>query len=149
MEERGIGNFCPNEWTSFKSRVFWVVALIIFLSTSGSFYIIMNYKNLLEVKYQDKAFLYWILISGALGNGLSRYIFLYFRVVWGFLYSRIGFKTLFCVCSSMIIISYIAIMATNHHGVYFVAYSINSMALGGMMVIFPNVCLIIFGKKIG
>ena len=50
VEERS-GNFCPNECTAFKSRVFWMVSLFIFLSTCGNYYIIMNYKNLLSKEY--------------------------------------------------------------------------------------------------
>ena len=72
MEERS-GNFCPNECEAFRSRVFWAVSSIIFLTACGNFYVIMNFKNLLAVEYQDKVFLYWILISGALANGLPRY----------------------------------------------------------------------------
>jgi MFS family permease len=78
--------------------------------------------------------------------GISPFIY---RIIWGFLFSRVGFKILFCLCASMTAISFIAIMATNHHGIYITFYTINSVALGGMMVIFPNVSLIIFGKKIG
>ena len=48
VEERA-GNFCPNECECFKSRVFWMVALFIFLITCGNYYIIMNFKNLLDV----------------------------------------------------------------------------------------------------
>ena len=75
MEDRA-GNYCPNECTAFRSRVFWMVALLIFLITCGNYYIIMNFKNLLAAEHQEKAFLYWILISGALGNGLPRYCFI-------------------------------------------------------------------------
>ena len=49
-----------------------MVSLFIFLSTCGNYYIIMNFKNLLAAEYAKKAFLYWILISGALANGLPR-----------------------------------------------------------------------------
>lgn len=72
MEERS-GNFCRNQWQSFRSRVFWVIGFVIFLATCGNYYIIMNYRNLLEAQYRSKAFLYWILISGAIANGLPRY----------------------------------------------------------------------------
>ena len=54
-----------------------MVALLIFLITCGNYYIIMNYKNLLAAEHHEKVFLYWILISGALGNGLPRYLFGY------------------------------------------------------------------------
>jgi hypothetical protein len=57
---------------SFQSRVFWIIAIVIFLTSCGNYYVIMNFKNLLAAQHQKKIFLYWILISGALGNGLSR-----------------------------------------------------------------------------
>ncbi|CAM6005796.1 unnamed protein product [Sphagnum balticum] len=46
MEERG-GNFCRGEREAFHSRVFWSVGAIIFLTSCGNYYIIMNFKNLL------------------------------------------------------------------------------------------------------
>lgn len=45
--------------------------------------------------------------------------------------------------------SFIVIMATNNNIAYLVFYTFNSLSLGGLMVIFPNLTLIIFGKKIG
>jgi len=70
IEERG--NFCKTELEAFKSRVFWVIGIIIFLCSCGNYYIIMNFKSLLAAQHQKKLYLYWILISGALGNGLPR-----------------------------------------------------------------------------
>lgn len=49
----------------------------------------------------------------------------------------------------MTISSFIVIMATNNHAAYITFYTMNSVALGGLMVICPNVTMIIFGKKIG
>jgi MFS family permease len=102
----------------------------------------MNFKNLLAAEHQKKIFLYWILISGAVGNGAS-------RLIWGFLFSRFGFKILFCVAAAMNISAFVTIMLTNDETVYIIFYTINSIGLGGLMVIFPNVSLIIFGKKMG
>ena len=126
-----------------------MVSLFIFLSTCGNYYIIMNFKNLLAKEYYQRSFLYWILISGALANGLPRYIKIIFRLFWGFLFSRIGFKTLFLIAAIMNLTSFIVIMATNNNIAYLIFYTINSLSLGGLMVIFPNLTLIIFGKKIG
>ena len=72
-----------------------------------------------------------------------------FRLFWGFLFSRIGFKTLFLIAAIMNLTSFIVIMATNNNIAYLIFYTINSLSLGGLMVIFPNLTLIIFGKKIG
>jgi len=38
---------------------------------------------------------------------------------------------------------------SNNETLYIIFYSINSISLGGLMVIFPNVSLLIFGKKLG
>ena len=40
-------------------------------------------------------------------------------------------------------------MATQNEHLYLTFYTINSISLGGLMVIFPNVSLLIFGKQIG
>jgi len=40
-------------------------------------------------------------------------------------------------------------MMSNNETLYIIFYSINSISLGGLMVIFPNVSLLIFGKKLG
>ena len=76
-------------------------------------------------------------------------IALIIRLIWGFLFSRVGFKTLFCVAASMNLSSFVVIIATNNETAYIIFYTLNSIALGGMMVIFPNVSLVIFGKRIG
>ena len=49
----------------------------------------------------------------------------------------------------MNVVSFVVIMASSNGTVYLIFYTINSVSLGGLMVIFPNVTLIIFGKKIG
>lgn len=49
----------------------------------------------------------------------------------------------------MTVISFIVMMATSHHVPYLISYICNSAALGGMMVIYPNVAMVIFGRKIG
>lgn len=72
-----------------------------------------------------------------------------FRVIWGFLSSRIGFKVLFFVAASMNLCAFVMIMATDSETLYLIFYTLNSVSLGGLMVIFPNVSLLIFGKKIG
>ena len=40
-------------------------------------------------------------------------------------------------------------MLTDSEHVYLVAYTVGSISLGGLMVVFPNVSLLIFGKRIG
>lgn len=119
-----------------------MVAIIIFLASCGNYYIISNFKNLLPQSSQSKSFLYWLLISGALGNGFS-------RIFWGFLFSRVGFKILFCVAAGLNLSAFILIMASNDPTIYFIFYTLSSISLGGFMVIFPNVAQLIFGKKIG
>lgn len=69
--------------------------------------------------------------------------------MWGFLSSRVGFKVLFLVGAVMNMSAFLVIMATDSETVYIIFYTINSISLGGLMVIFPNVSLLIFGKKIG
>jgi hypothetical protein len=49
----------------------------------------------------------------------------------------------------MNITAFVIIMLTENETIYIIFYTINSISLGGQMVIFPNVSLLIFGKKIG
>jgi len=49
----------------------------------------------------------------------------------------------------MNISAFVMIMETSDDTIYIIFYTINSIGLGGLMVIFPNVSLIIFGKKMG
>ena len=102
----------------------------------------MNFKNLLEKQHREKLFLYTIVLSGALGNGIA-------RLFWGFASSRIGFKTLLSVAGALSLISFIIIMGTENEHLYLAFYTVNSVSLGGLMVIFPNVSLLVFGKRIG
>lgn len=45
--------------------------------------------------------------------------------------------------------AFVMIMVTDSETLYLIFYTLNSVNLGGLMVIFPNVSLLIFGKKIG
>jgi len=56
---------------------------------------------------------------------------------------------LFTIAAIMNIFAFIIVMTTQNEHVYLVFYTLNSISLGGLMVIFPNVSLLIFGKKIG
>jgi hypothetical protein len=40
-------------------------------------------------------------------------------------------------------------MVTYDETIYIIFYTLNSISLGGLMVIFPNVALVVFGRKIG
>jgi hypothetical protein len=53
------------------------------------------------------------------------------------------------VAAVMNISAFVMIMATDSENIYIIFYTINSISLGGLMVIIPNVSLLIFGKKIG
>lgn len=56
---------------------------------------------------------------------------------------------LFFVAAIMNICAFVMIMITDSETLYLIFYTLNSVSLGGLMVIFPNVSLLIFGKKIG
>lgn len=45
--------------------------------------------------------------------------------------------------------AFVMIMLTDSETLYLIFYTLNSISLGGLMVIIPNVSLLIFGKKIG
>jgi hypothetical protein len=49
----------------------------------------------------------------------------------------------------MNLLSFVLIMATSNPIIYFIFYTLNSISLGGFMVIFPNVAQLVFGKRIG
>lgn len=98
----------------------------------------MNFLNFLPTSSASRAFLYWILISGALGNGLS-------RIVWGICCNKLGFKKVFAALMTINIIAFAAIALGALNGIFLVAYTLGSMSLGGLMVIFPNLSLLVFG----
>jgi len=72
-----------------------------------------------------------------------------YRLFWGFLSSRIGFKVIFTIIALLSILSYQTIIHINNPIAYLLAYTINNIGLGGLMVIIPNVSLLIFGKLVG
>ena len=76
-------------------------------------------------------------------------LYVIFRLFWGFSYSRVGFKILFFAACAFNVVSFLVIMLSSSKSAYLAFYTLNSISLGGFMVIFPNACLIIFGKKIG
>ncbi len=103
------------------------------------FYTLVN--NTLSDREQDM--LYIVLLIGGLANGL-------FRLIWGSSMNKIGFKIVYLTAMLLNLICVVWIQfAVENIYMFMVVYAINQIVLGGLMVIFPNLCLLVFGEIIG
>lgn len=83
-----------------------------------------------------------VLVNGV-ANGL-------FRFVWGTMFKQFGFKYMFLIVMSMNIILF-ALMEWSYLAKesYMIAQGVSGATLGGLMVMIPNLCLLVFGEEIG
>ena len=72
-----------------RSRVFWHLALMLFLGDFLGYYIATDYKLMAQNTLSDRSLTIAGAI-GALGNGVI-------RPIWGMLRDKFGFKTIYTV----------------------------------------------------
>lgn len=77
-------------------------------------------------------------------------LFMIFRLFWGFGFRIIGFKYLFmiAICLDIIVFSCLLTVELNEAS-YLLLFALHFIVHGGWLIIFPNVCLLVFGDIIG
>lgn len=134
---------CMDENEALKSPIFWKIALIVVLSSAGNFFMTMNYKNIPSSTIHNMQFLNLVVLSGAVANGL-------FRFLWGISLQRFGFKWVFLVAMVLNIFCFaFTPIAIKYYATYITIYSISGAVIGGLMVLMPNLCLMVFGDLVG
>ena len=103
----------------------------------------MNYKNIPKNTIHNSEFLNAVVLSGAITNGL-------FRFAWGFSLQKLGFKWCFLVAMVLNILCFaLTPFAIHYYYAYISVYAISGAVLGGLMVLMPNLCLLVFGELVG
>ena len=103
----------------------------------------MNYKNIPSSTIHNVRFLNIVVLSGAITNGL-------FRFVWGFSLQKAGFKWAFLFAMILNILCFsLTPIAIKYYYAYITVYAVSGAALGGVMVLMPNLCLLVFGELVG
>ncbi len=78
-----------------------------------------------------------------MANGVANGIF---RFIWGNFLRKFGFKYTFLIVMSINIICFATITWTVFiPQLYLLSFFISGACLGGLMVMIPNICLLVFG----
>lgn len=103
----------------------------------------MNYKNIPSSTIHNVHFLNLVVLSGAITNGL-------FRFAWGFSLQKLGFKWIFLTAMVFNILCFsLTPLAIKYYYMYITVYALSGAVLGGLMVLMPNLCLLVFGELVG
>ena len=82
-------------------------------------------------------------MANGVANGL-------FRVVWGALLRKYGFKIVFLIVMTINIFCFLTMhWIVLNDNVYLISFFLSGACLGGLMVMIPSLCLLVFGDKIG
>lgn len=72
------------------------------------------------------------------------------RLFWGLAFKSIGFKYVYMIAICLDIIVFTCLLTVNLNEVtYILLFATHFIVQGGWFVIFPNVCLLVFGNIIG
>ena len=148
MSQAEIKDFeyaCHSHEEALGSKVFWIIAIVIILSSVGNFYIFSNYKKLVATSIHDQIFLNFIFFAGSLSNGA-------FRIIWGFTLRHVGFHMVYFTAIAMntVVFTLLPYFITHksQQG-YFIFFTLSCIVQGGHMIIFSNVCTLVFRSYIG
>lgn len=73
-----------------------------------------------------------------------------FRFIWGSFLRKYGFKYTFLIVVSINLVCFSTIYWTVFlPELYLFSFFVSGACLGGLLVMIPNLCLLVFGEKIG
>lgn len=134
---------CASEREALSSRVFWVMIGVVICSTSGSFFLNSNFKNIISKYEKNTLKLAGALLAFNLGNTGS-------RALWAWVFTKAGFK--YCLAgisaANMLLLSSISFIMQNED-LYVVYFAVAGTCLGGCMVCFLNFTTLVFGEHVG
>ena len=134
---------CFSLLDAFKSRVFYVMCGMIFMSVSNGYFIATNFKNYGMTKMSDDQFLTLVGSLGSMFNGGGRFL-------WGALYDKFDFKKVY---TTVLIMQMIIIVTLRFISAYEIPYLIwvcgALLCEGGNFVLFPPLSLKVFGPDVG
>ena len=143
MEEKGKVYKGKGLGFILRTRCFWMMAFMVFLSISGDFYMIGNFKIYGKNFIKDDMFLALVGSTSALFDGCS-------RSLWGYLFDKLSFKITYSIILCMQTLSFIIIHYVGHFKIlYLVCVSFLFCAKGAHYILFTAESAHIFGKDSG
>ena len=128
---------------TLKSKIFWILLVILIFSTSSGFFIAINFKNMGISHIHDDNFLNYIGIVGAVCNGGG-------RLLWGLIVDRFQFKNSYLALLMVQIVEGFTLkMVLNSQWLFLIWVSVSFFCLGGHFVLFPNFCMKAYGLDKG
>lgn len=141
LVEKNQSDECPSLKEGIKTRRFWHLFFMAFLSIVPGFYIINVYKTFGKTKIDDDEFLTVVGSVSSVFNGSFRY-------VWGALMDVIGFKKSY---AALILIQTVFIMTIFYvadiEALYLIWVSVIVCCEGGHFSLYPTVIARMYGKR--
>jgi len=134
---------CKSILDAFKSRVVYIIMVMMYMSSSNGYFMAMNFKNYGITKISDDGFLTLVGSLSSLCNGGS-------RLFWGFAADKFDFKKIYL---TMLVIQILEIATLRFVSTYEIPYLLwvctSLLCEGGHFVIFPPLSLKVFGPNVG
>lgn len=134
---------CTSLIQALKSKAFYLILMMTFFSIQNGYFMASNFKDYGFSKISDDSFLTLVGSLSSVFNGGGRFF-------WGVLSDKFDFKKIYL----MILVIQIADMATlrlisQEKSLYLIWVCVALLCEGGHFVIFPVLCLKVFGVEIG
>ena len=134
---------CKSLTEAFKSRVFYIIFIMAYLSSSYGFFIATNFKTYGISKISDDAFLTLVGSMGSLFNGGGRFL-------WGLVSDKMEFKQVYMIILIIQIFDILTLrFIADYKVLYLIWVCLALLCEGGHFVIFPPLCLKVFGPEVG
>ena len=128
---------------ALRTRCFWMMAFMVFLSISGDFYMIGNFKIYGKDFIKDDMFLALVGSISALFDGCT-------RSLWGYLFDKFSFKTTYSIILCIQTITFILIHYVGQFKIlYLICVALLFGAKGAHYILFTAESAHIFGKNSG
>lgn len=110
-----------------------------------------NYKTYVKKVISNDEFLTIIGVMGSVGNGFSRYLYIYiFRPFWNLLLQHTGYKFIIVLNFIIQIIIFATIRFTvSIEGLFLFYIFMSNVCIGGLLGTTPTLLHLIFGVKVG
>jgi len=134
---------CYSLMDAFHCRSTYFLMIMIYFSMANGCFMVSNFKNYGITKISSDSFLTLIGSLSSVCNGGG-------RLVWGFLSDKLEFKKTYVILLIIQIMEIATLRFISDYGVLYLIWVCGALLCeGGHFVLFPPLCLKVFGQNVG